>query len=388
MADLSRSDRSRRKDNRGLITSAAQVYNSAMVLNENPLIQVTDSGLYCERGGFFIDPWRAVDRAVVTHAHADHLCWGCGQYLLAHDGLTVAHARLRDQPVITTVRYGEPVDANGVQVSLYPAGHILGSAQVRLEYRGKVWVVSGDYKVESDLTCAPFAPIPCHVFISECTFGLPVFRWPAQGDVFAEILAWWHGNQVAGHSSLLFAYALGKSQRLLAGLAATAGAGQGLPGPVYTHGAVEAMNRAYRDAGIELPPTTYVAEAETGVNWSSALVIAPPSAHGTPWARRFGPASTAFASGWMRLRGTRRRRAVDRGFILSDHVDWPALLATIDATAAETVWLTHGYTAVVARWLKEQGKDARAVVTRYEGERDDAVEPPENLNAQLLPSES
>jgi putative mRNA 3-end processing factor len=359
-----------------------------MYLDENPLLQVTDVGLYCERGGFYVDPWQAVDRAVVTHAHADHLCWGCGQYLLARDGLTVARARLRDEPAITAIRYGESVDLNGVQVSLHPAGHIRGSAQVRLEYAGKVWVVSGDYKVEPDSTCATFTPIPCHVFVSECTFGLPVYRWPAQGDVFAEILSWWRGNQGAGRTSLLFAYALGKAQRLLAGLATTAGVEQGLPGPVYTHGAVEAMNRAYRAAGVALPETTYVAEAETGVNWSSALVIAPPSAHGTPWARKFGASSTAFASGWMRLRGTRRRRAVDRGFILSDHVDWPALLATIDATGAETVWLTHGYTAVVTRWLREQGKDAHAVATRYEGERDDVVEPLEKSNDQVLASES
>src|ERR1700722_3535764 len=135
-----------------------------MHLDENPLLRVTDVGLYCEQGGFFIDTWRAVDRAVVTHAHADHLCSGCGQYLMAQDGLTVARTRLRDEPAITTVPYGEPVDIHGVRVSLHPAGHILGSAQVRLEHGGKVWVVSGDYKVEPDLTCAPFTPIPCHVF--------------------------------------------------------------------------------------------------------------------------------------------------------------------------------------------------------------------------------
>ncbi len=276
-----------------------------MRLDENPLLRVTDVGLYCEKGGFFVDPWRAVDRAVVTHAHADHLCRGCGQYLLAHDGLTVARARIGDEPAITTVRYGETIDMNGVRVSLHPAGHILGSAQVRLENGGTVWVVSGDYKVDPDVTCTRFVPIPCRVFISECTFGLPIYRWPAQESVFAEILAWWHRNQAMGRSSLLFAYALGKSQRLLAGLAAAAQADQGLPGLIYTHGAVEAMNRAYRDAGIDLPPTTYVADAGANVKWSTALVVAPPSAHGTVWARKFGPASTAFASGWMRIRGTR-----------------------------------------------------------------------------------
>jgi putative mRNA 3-end processing factor len=349
-----------------------------MNLDENSLLHVTDVGLYCEQGGFFIDPWRPVDRAVVTHAHADHLCRGCGRYLVASDGEFVTRARLDENAAIEAIPYGEPREINGVRVSLHPAGHILGSAQVRVEYRGQVWVVSGDYKSEPDLSCEPFEPIRCHVFISECTFGLPVYRWPAPGDVFAEILSWWQANRSEGRVGLLYAYALGKAQRLMAGLVAAAGGEQGLPGPIYTHGAVETMNRAYRATAIELPATTYVADAGPAAEWSTGLVIAPPSAHGTPWARRFGPASTAFASGWMRLRGTRRRRAVDRGFVLSDHVDWPGLLAAIDATGAETVLLTHGYTAVVARWLREQGKDAYPVTTRYEGERDDAAEPVEN----------
>jgi putative mRNA 3-end processing factor len=345
-----------------------------MSLNESPLLQVTDVGLYCEHGGFFIDPWRPVDRAVVTHAHADHLCRGCGAYMIAESGLSVARARLDEQAAVEAVRYGSAIEINGVRVSLHTAGHILGSAQVRLEYRGKVWVVSGDYKVQSDPTCASFEPIRCHVFISECTFGLPVFRWPDPGEVFTAIIAWWRGNQASGRASLLYGYALGKAQRLLAGLETAAKIAGGLPGPIYTHGAVEVMNRAYRAAGIELPTTTHVGAARPDVDWSAALVVAPPSAHGTPWVRRFGSASTAFASGWMRLRGMRRRRAMDRGFVLSDHVDWPGLLATIDATGADTVWLTHGYTAVVARYLREQGKDAHAVATHYEGELEREVE--------------
>ena len=343
--------------------------------DENSLLRVTDVGLYCEQGDFFIDPWHPVDRAIVTHAHADHLCRGCGNYLVARDGVFVTQARLDEGSAIETVPYGEPLEINGVQVSLHPAGHILGSAQIRVEHRGQVWVVSGDYKVEPDLTCQPFEPIRCHVFISECTFGLPVYRWPASNDVFADILSWWQANCTEGRTSLLYAYALGKAQRLLVGLAAAVGMEGSLPGLIYTHGAVETMNRAYLVTGIKLPTTTHVAEAGSAVDWSMALVVAPPSAHGTQWARRFGPSSSAFASGWMRLRGTRRRRAVDRGFVLSDHVDWPGLLCAIDATGAETVLLTHGYTAVVARWLREQGKDANPVATRYEGERDDAAEP-------------
>jgi putative mRNA 3-end processing factor len=345
-----------------------------MNLDENALIRATDAGLFCERGGFFIDPWRPVDRAVVTHAHADHLCAGCSTYLIARDGLQVTQARLNSSSSIQTVEYGESYEINGVKLSLHPAGHILGSAQVRVEHNGRIWVVSGDYKTEADRSCARFEAIRCHVFISECTFGLPVYRWPSSGKLFADIFDWWQSNQAEGRASLLYAYALGKAQRILAGLMVLGGVKQGLPGLIYTHRAVETMTQAYRDAAVVLPSTTYVAEAGLGVNWSTTLVIAPPSAHGSPWSRRFGPASSAFASGWMRLRGMRRRRAVDRGFVLSDHIDWPSLLSTIDATGAETVLLTHGYTAVVARWLREQGKDAHILPTRYEGERDETAD--------------
>ena len=225
---------------------------------------------------------------------------------------------------------------------------------MRLKHAGRVWVASGDYKVEPDGTCAAFEPIRCHRFISECTFGLPIYRWRPQREVLEGIAAWWRANRDAGRASVLYAYSLGKAQRAIAGLAAVLG--DELLGPIYTHGAVEAMNRAYRESGVALPPTTYAAEAGPRPDWSAALIVAPPSAHGTPWTRRFGPASTAFASGWMRIRGTRRRRSVDRGFVLSDHVDWPGLLAAIDATGAEGVWLTHGYTAVVARYLRERGR--------------------------------
>lgn len=335
---------------------------------EAPLLRPTDEGLCCEAGGFFVDPWRPVDRAVITHAHADHACWGCRRYLTTLEGERVLRARVGPEPLIEAIPYGERIAIDGVSVSLHPAGHILGSSQVRVEHRGRAWVVSGDYKVEADPTCTPFEPVRCHVFISESTFGLPIYRWPAQGEVFESINAWWRGNQESGKASLLFAYALGKAQRLLAGLDA------GL-GPVFTHGAVEKINRAYRESGIPLPETTHAAEAPAGTDWSRALVLAPPSAHGTPWARKFGPSSTGFASGWMRIRGARRRRSVDRGFVLSDHADWPGLLGAIDATGAEQVWLTHGYTAVVSRWLAEQGKDARVIPTRFEGERDDDADP-------------
>jgi putative mRNA 3-end processing factor len=331
------------------------------------LLQLTDNGLYCPAGDFYVDPWRPVERAVITHAHADHARRGSRHYLAADRGRRVLQTRLGPDAVVDTVRYGEAVQHRGVRVSLHPAGHILGSSQVRIEYRGEVWVISGDYKVEADSTCAPFEPVRCHVFVTESTFGLPIYRWPAQAQVFADINAWWRGNRDESKPTLLFGYALGKAQRLLAGLDTSIG-------PIFTHGAVEKMTRDYRDSGVALPPATYVGDAAAGTDWGRALILAPPSAHGTPWTRKFGSHATGFASGWMRIRGARRRRAVDRGFVLSDHADWPGLLSAIRATGAEQVWVTHGYVAVLVRYLQEQGVAARGVQTLFEGERDDTGE--------------
>lgn len=336
------------------------------------LLTITDVGLYCAVGDFYIDPWSAVDRAVVTHAHADHLAWGCRRYLFSKEGETVFRARLAwGATNYDTLPYGEPRTINGVQVSLHPAGHILGSAQVRVEYRGEVWVVTGDYKTEPDATCAPFELVPCHTFITESTFGLPIYRWQPQAEIFEQINDWWRRNREQGKASILYGYALGKAQRLLAGL------DDGI-GPIYTHGAVERLNRAYREAGVRLPPTEYAGQAAAagGAKWAESMIVAPPSARGTPWLRKFGDHSTAFASGWMRIRGARRQRSVDRGFVLSDHVDWPSLMNVIEATGAQRVWVTHGYTAVVVRWLEALGIEAAIVQTRYEGERDDS---PDNL---------
>jgi len=338
--------------------------------SESQLLQPTEAGLYCAAGDFHVDPWRPVDRAVVTHAHADHACYGCRDYLTSAEGEFVLRARVGKEAPIRTVGYGEGIELNGVRVSLHPAGHILGSSQVRVEHRGEVWVASGDYKTEPDLTCAAFEPVRCHTFISESTFGLPIYRWPGQSVVFEDMRAWWRANQAEGKASVVFAYALGKSQRILAGIAALGD----LPGPIVTHGAVEVMTRAYREAGVALPETAHASTLGSKADWSQALILAPPSAQGTPWMRKFGAISTGFASGWMRIRGPRRRRSVDRGFVLSDHVDWPSLLAAIEATSAERVLLTHGYTSVVAQWLREQGRQADAIVTRYSGERDDATE--------------
>ena len=331
------------------------------------MLRTTDRGLYCEAGDFFIDPWAPVSRAVVTHAHGDHLTWGCDAYLVSDDGAAVSRERLGTWGTgLESMPYGDTRSINGVRVSFHPAGHILGSAQVRLEYRGEVWVVSGDYKTDPDPTCASWEPVRCHTFITESTFGLPIYRWPSQQAVFGDINAWWAANARDGRVSLLCAYALGKAQRLIAGLDPTIG-------PILTHGAVERMTALYRTGGVSLPPTQYASEELRAKNTAGAIVIAPPSVTGSSWLRRFGDVRTAFASGWMRVRGARRRRGVDAGFTLSDHVDWPQLLSAVAATGAERVWVTHGFTGPVVQWLTEHGLEARAIATRWEGERDDAA---------------
>ena len=331
------------------------------------LLRLTDRGLYCKAGDFYVDAWSAVPKVVVTHAHGDHVAWGCEAYLTSAAGAGVLAARLPEGTPLTSLPYGDPIVLGGVRVSLHPAGHILGSSQVRLEHGGEIWVVSGDYKTEPDPTCTPFEPVRCHTFVTESTFGLPIYRWRPEGEVMAEINDWWRANAAAGRTSLLYGYALGKAQRLIAGL------DPGI-GPILTHGAVERMTAVYRAAGVALPPTAYAGAGSRKDTPPGAIVVAPPSADASPWSRRFGPSSNAFASGWMRVRGARRRRSLDRGFALSDHADWPGLLGAIEATGATSVWVTHGFTAVLARWLGERGLDARAVATRFEGEREDPVD--------------
>lgn len=330
------------------------------------LVIQTPQGLYCPAGGFHIDPWRPVARALITHAHADHARPGHGHYLAAASGEHVLRARL-GSIALQTLAYGERITLNGVAVSLHPAGHVLGSAQVRLEHAGRVWVVSGDYKLGPDATCAPFEPVRCDVFITESTFGLPVYRWSPQAEVFAQIDAWWEANAAAGRASVLFCYAFGKAQRILAGVDANIG-------PIVVHGAVEPLNAAYRASGIVLPPTMRVSDVTDKALFKRALVLAPPSAAGSPWMKRFGDYSDAFASGWMQLRGARRRRALDRGFVLSDHADWPGLQQAIAATGAQRVIVTHGQVPVMVRWLREQGLQAEAFETEFGDEREDAAE--------------
>ena len=356
-------------------TDAAAALQQAAIARGDLVVE-TPRGLYCPPGDFYIDPWRPVDRAVVTHAHADHASRGHGHYLAAAPSSGVLYARLGDI-TLQTARYGEVIDHFGVRVSLHPAGHVLGSAQVRLEHAGQVWVAAGDYFVagpdqdqrEDNASCAPFEPVRCDCFITESTFGLPIYRWAPQRETFAAINAWWQANAEAGRASLLLGYSFGKAQRILMGVDASIGM-------IVVHGAVEPLNRAYRAAGVALPATQLISDVSDLQSLKRALVIAPPSVQNSVWARRFGDASDAFASGWMQLRGARRRRSVDRGFVLSDHADWPGLQRAIAATGAPRVIVTHGYEAVMVRWLREQGLEAGSFETEYGADDDgDGAEP-------------
>ena len=353
--------------------TAATAYHTAM--HRYPVLIIDDKGLFCPAAGVHIDPWRPVDRAVITHAHSDHARAGHGHYL-ATPG-TVAVMRQRLGPIqAQTLAFDTPLRVGGAMISLHPAGHVPGSAQVRVEVGGEVWVVSGDYKTEADGLAEPFTPVRCHTFISECTFGLPVFRWQPQARIIGDILVWWQAAADQGRAALIGAYALGKAQRILAALPDG-------PGPILTHGAVEDTNATLRAAGYALPAP---ARATGGKAPAGALILAPPAALGSPWARRLGPHDSALASGWMALRGVRRRRNLAIGFTLSDHADWDGLNTAIRATGATRVLVTHGYTAAFRRWLHEQGYDAHVLSTEYSGETLDAApDDPAGQNAEHAP---
>jgi putative mRNA 3-end processing factor len=325
------------------------------------LIIATPQGLYCRAGDFYIDPWQPVSHAVITHAHGDHLRGGSTRYYCSQAGEGVTRLRLTPDAEVLPQPYGHSFMLGDAKISLHPAGHILGSSQVRVEHGGQVWVVSGDYKRDPDPTCASFEVVECDVFISEATFALPAYRWPDTHLVAREIFNWWQGNKRAGIASVLFAYALGKAQRVLAELTRLTDE------PVYVHGAVATLVDAYAAAGVTMLPTrpaTVAAKAD----YRGALVLAPPGAAGSTWLRRFGESSTGFCSGWMRVRGDRRRRGYDRGFVLSDHADWPGLLRTIRDTRASRVLLTHGHTDTLRRYLQEQQVAAAALKTEYGAE--------------------
>ena len=325
------------------------------------LLQFTDRGIYCEQAGVYLDPWKPVERAIISHGHSDHAYAGHQHYLCSSSAMPVIRHRLYLQNNIQTLNYGEELAINGVNFSFHPAGHIPGSAQIRVEYKGEVWVFSGDYKLQDDGISTPFEPIQCHVFITESTFGLPIYKWKSQSEVFDDINEWWRKNQSEGRSSVITGYTLGKSQRILKNVDSSIG-------KIFTHGAVDSVNKVMRAQGIDLPEAPRVSNETAKEDLKGALIICPPTAVGSPWVRRFLPYSLGVASGWMKLRGTRRRRGADRGFVLSDHADWNDLNIAIRETGAQKVYVTHGYSEIFAHWLNTQGIEAHEVKTKFEGE--------------------
>ena len=322
-----------------------------------PMIQFTDKGLYCPAGQFYIDPWRPVERSVITHAHSDHARTGNQLYLCHHDTKTLLQTRLGANNY-ESVGWNEPVMMNGVRISLHPAGHIIGSAQVRLEYQGEVWVVSGDYKTEDDGISGAFEPLPCHVFITESTFGLPIYNWKPQAELAAHLRDWVAGNRAQDKTSVLLAYSLGKAQRVVRAL-------EPLGARIYVHGAVWNVHQALIAAGVPLPPVERVLPDTPKELMRGQVVIAPGSAETSPWMRRFSPYAVGICSGWMQVRGNVRRRNADAGFAMSDHADWKGLLAAVAATGAEKVFVTHGFQAALTRYLNEIGITAAEVKTEY-----------------------
>ena len=323
----------------------------------NPLLIFNDRGIYCEQADVYLDPWKPVDKAIISHGHADHSRWGHQHYIMHYDTIPIAKHRLGDIHV-SGVEYGESFSINGVKFSLHPAGHVIGSAMIRVEYQGEVWVFSGDYKDEPDGVSEPFQPVKCNTFITECTFGLPSFKWKPQDEVVQEINQWWKKNRGDGRTSVLFVYALGKAQRVMKYLDTSIG-------DVYTHGAIENLTEVLRPL-IDLPETTKITRDTKKEDLKGNMVIAPPSAHGTSWIKKMVPYVTASASGWMTFRGTRRRRAIDQGFVLSDHCDWDGLLYSIKESQCERVICTHGYSDIFSRYLTDIGYDGRTAQTQYE----------------------
>lgn len=331
------------------------------------MLALQEAGLYSARGHFHIDPWRAVKTAVITHAHGDHASYGSQEYYCAEPCAPLLQHRLGTGAQLKPIPYGEKFQLGGCVLSFHPAGHILGSAQVRVEAGGEVWVVSGDYKRDADPTCAPFEVVPCDVFISEATFALPVYRWDSGEEVAHQIYSWWQECKARGSTALLLCYSLGKAQRILAELT------RFTDEKVYLHGAATELTEIYRNQGVKMLPTEKVSTEEkvrASDRYAGALVLAPPSAASSPWVKRFKNYEIGFASGWMRLRGNLKRKGYDRGFVLSDHADWDSLLRTIHETGAKKVWLTHGYSDPLVRYLREQGIDAQTLHTEYHGEEE------------------
>ena len=326
-----------------------------------PLLTFTKQGIYCEQADLYIDPWRKVKSALITHAHSDHARPGCSKYMSTHLTKPILKHRLGKKYTIDSVEYGETRSINGVKISFHPAGHVIGSAQIRLEYKGEIWVVSGDYKVVDDGISTPFEPIKCHHYITESTFALPIYNWSAQSTIMNEINRWWQMNKELGMISLISAYSLGKAQRVMHNLDRSIG-------QVYVSHTIDSINQVLLSSGVKLPELPVFREEIAHEISPGSLIIGPSAAPGGVWKKEVTGFSCASASGWMAARNIRKRRLVDRGFVLSDHADWKGLLWSIRESGAENIYVTHGYTDAFTRYLRERGWNAHVVSTEYTGD--------------------
>ena len=327
------------------------------------LIKFTSKGIYCAQGDFYIDPWKPVNYAVTTHGHSDHVKSGNKAYLCHELTKSILNHRLGPDLNIQTLPYHKQITINGVKLSLFPAGHVIGSAQIRLEYKGEICVISGDYKVEYDGISTQFEPVKCHTFVSESTFGLPIYKWQPQQEVFAQIKDWISGNRDKNKTSVLTAYSLGKAQRLMKGL-------EGY-GDIYVHSSIANLNEGFLHSGVNLPETIRITPETRKEELQKGIVIVPPALSDGRWIKTLTSPATAVCSGWMQVRAGRRWQSADAGFALSDHADWPGLLSAIKATEAERVYITHGFTATFSKYLNEIGIESEEVKTQYGNEEEE-----------------
>ena len=313
-------------------------------------------GLYCPPGDFYVDPVRPVDRAVITHGHADHARAGHVDVAATPETLAIMAVRYGEDFALRrqVAPYGQPFTHNEVEVTLVPAGHVLGSAQAVVRWKGLTMVVSGDYKRRRDPTCALFEPVPCDVFITEATFGLPVFRHPDDRGEIASLMA--SVAQFPERTHLVGTYALGKAQRVIRLLRES-----GWDQPIYVHGALERLNGLYEGHGVDLGPLLPATTGQAKKEFAGQIVIAPPSAIADRWSRRFADPVDCFASGWMRVRARARQRGVELPLILSDHADWDELTDTLSELRPGEVWITHGREEALLRWCELEGLPARAL---------------------------
>ena len=329
-----------------------------------PLLEFTSKGIYCKQANVYLDPWKGVERALISHGHSDHARWGSKHYITQKINVPIIKHRLGNISV-SGKKYNDAFRINEVKFSFHPAGHVPGSSQIRVEYKGEVWVFTGDYKIQNDGISTEFETVPCHTLITESTFGLPVFQWEDPQKVHDCINQWWAQNHAEKTTSLLMGYSLGKVQRLLKHLDPSIS-------KIYTHGATEQMTQVLRQF-IDFPRTELIIRDTTKKEIEGNLVLAPPAVLGSAWVKKLGLLSTGYASGWMAFRGARRRRAVDRAFVLSDHADWKGLISVVKATGCENVITTHGYTELFSQYLNEQGWNARTQKTKYESETKEII---------------